>query len=225
MLSSQCFQPMQHKPLPDVRKYALINGRENDFMTVAKPEGIDIYIRNGQIFDFNHNELKSQYLKFHFEKLLKTTVNMQMIAVGVLVNNNTTSLLAHRYSLYTPSKAAYDGLKFLVYDVMFPVFNADHDYKWRYDIADKTVGILPNCATLSFTSIKKEIDLNHFIRDTFEANVASTIIAYRTDGTLNYFGMMRTQCHTQYKQNNVTADISNVLCQQQSNVQMVKSMN
>lgn len=182
MINSQIFQPMQHKPLPDIRKYAVLNSHGVDFMTVAKPRGLDVYIRNGQIFDFNHNELRNQHLKFHFEKLLQTSVNMQMLIVGVLVCNNTPSMLAHRYSLYAPSKVPFDDLKFLAYDIRFPVFNADHDYKWRYDIADKTVGPLPNCEVLSFITVKDNIDLQNFVRDTFEEDVSSEIISFREDG-------------------------------------------
>lgn len=182
MLNSQYFQPMQHKALPDVRKYALLSNSGADFYTVVKPQGIDVYIRNGQIFDFNHNELQSQYLKFQFERLLQTSINMQMIIVGVLVSDNSQSMLAHRYTIYMPSKAVYEGIKFLVYDIHFPVFNVDHDYKWRYDIAKHAIGTLPNCEILDNNIIKDEFQLQNITKDVFEKDINAEIIVYRTNG-------------------------------------------
>ena len=182
MQNSQYFQPMQHKPLTDIRKYAIIARQGAEYMTLAKPAGIDVFIRNGQIFDFNQKELTNQYLKFHFEKLLQTSINMQMLIIGVLVTDNTENMLSHRYPLYSPSKASFDTMKFLVYDIRFPVFNAEHDYRWRYDIADKVVGRLPNCEILAFTTVKNETDLNNVVRDTFETDVSAEVISYRADG-------------------------------------------
>lgn len=182
MLNSHYFQPMQHKPLPDIRKYDLLDIYPGEFMTLAKPTGIDVYIQRGKIYDFNHNELKNQSLLFHFEKLLQTSINLQVVVIGILICDVVAGMLAHRYSLYSPNKLFFEGTKILVYDLTFPVFNIDHDYKWRYDILEKTIGILPNCETLKITITKGSIDLRNFVRDTFELNVSSEILVYRTDG-------------------------------------------
>ena len=182
MKNSQYFNPMQHRLLTDIRKYSLLTSLKTEFYTFVKPEGIDVFIKNGQIFDLNQRELHNNYLKFHFEKLLDFSRVQKAVVIGVLVSTNTNTMLAHRYSLYSPSKAIFEGLKFLTYDVIFPVFDADHIFKWRYSIADKAVGIFPNCETLSRTLIKNEHELGNIVRDAFETDVSSSVLIYDTEG-------------------------------------------
>jgi len=182
MLNSQYFQPMQHKPLPDIRKYSLLTDRKSTFYAIIKPEGMNIYINNGQIFDFNHNELQNHYLKFHFEKLLKISENMKMTIVGVLTSPNVSTLMKHRHTLYNKTKSAFTDLRFVAYDCIFPVFNADHVYMWRYDIISKVLDGAPHCTTATKHDVSNEIELRDFVREVFSIDVTASIIVYDTEG-------------------------------------------
>jgi len=172
---------MQHKPLADIRKYALITDSNAEFYAVVKPEGLDVYINDGKIYDFNHNELKNQYLKFHFEKLLATSINMKMTAMGTLTAPNILNLLKHKHTLYEPTRSTFPDIIFNCQDVIFPVFDAEHVYKWRYTIVDKVVGVLPNCRAATYVPVKNEIDLRKFVTECFTIDTSASVVVYRTD--------------------------------------------
>jgi hypothetical protein len=182
MLNSQYFLPMEHKPLPDIRKYALLTNQHCEFYGIVKPEGIDVYINNGQMFDLYHNEVKNDYLKFHFEKLLKTSSDQKMTIVGTLTSTNILTLLRYKSTLFGKTKSPFDNIKFVVHDIIFPVFNADHDYRWRYDIAKKVIGVLPNCSTASKVEIKDQWDLNKLVVELFSINSGASVLVFKADG-------------------------------------------
>lgn len=184
MLNSKYFQPMQHRPLPDIRKYALLTNQKSEFYAIIKPEGVDVFINDGKIYDFRGNALQNQYLQFHFEKLLKTSIDMKMTIVGTLVSpNGSLSIRKYRHTLYGKTKSTFTDAKFVVYDVVFPVFNVDHVYKLRYDIADKVVGILPNCATASKVIVKDGFGLQKIVTELFSIDTGSSIIVYKSNGS------------------------------------------
>jgi hypothetical protein len=182
MPNSQYFQPMVHRPLPDIRKYALLSNRQAEFLAVIKPEGIDIYVNNGKLYDFYHNEIQNQYLQFHFEKLLQTSINMQATIIGTLVGKDSLKLKRYRHTIYNKTKSQVTEVKFFVYDIIFPVFNIDHVYKMRYDIADKVIGILPNCQTCNIQTIKDEYELQKVVGSIFSIDAASSILVYDKEG-------------------------------------------
>jgi len=182
MLNSQYFQPMVHRPLPDIRRYSLLTNQHSEFYAIVKPAGVDVYINDGKIYDLQHNELENQYLKFHFEKLLKVSVDNKMTAVGTLSSPSLLSLLRSRHTLYGKTRSAITDIKFIVYDVVFPVFNSEHVYKWRYDIAAKVIGTLSNCAIAHMEIVKDEHDLMKTVHDLFAIDTGASIIAYKSDG-------------------------------------------
>lgn len=181
MLNSLYFQPMQHKALTDIRKYALLSDRGAKYYAVVKPEGIDVYINKGKLYDLNHNELQNQYLKFHFEKLLKVSVDMQMTIMGTITSPNILQLLKHRSTLFTESRSPFVDLTFVGYDTIFPVFDAEHVYQWRYSIVEKVVAVLPHCKVATKTEIKDEVELRRFVLEVFTIDVNATILVYRMD--------------------------------------------
>lgn len=182
MPNSQIFQPMVHRPLPDIRKFALLSNRNIEFYAVIKPEGIDVFINNGKMYDFNNNEIINPYVLFHFEKLLQTTINIRANVIGVLVSKDSRQLKKHRQTLYNKQQSKLLDLKFFVYDLVFPVFNIDHVYKWRHDIASKVIGTLSNCQTCSVQTIKDEIELQKVVTEIFSIDTATSIVVYDKEG-------------------------------------------
>lgn len=182
MQNSQIFQPMQPKVLPDIRKYALLTNDRDEYYALIKPDGIDVYVNKGHMFDFNHNEITNPYIRFHFEKLLQTSVNMGMAIVGVLVTRNITYLKRNQHRLYQSNGRAFEASELLAYDVHFPTFNADHDYMWRFDIVNKAVAVLPHCKALKATIFKTDIELQHIVRDAFSIDISASVLVYRKDG-------------------------------------------
>lgn len=173
---------MVHRPLPDIRKYALLTTSSAEFLAVIKPEGIDVYVNNGKMYDFNHNEIKNQYLQFHFERLLQTSINMKATIVGVLVGRDSLMLKRYRHTIYGQTKSKITDVKFFVYDIIFPVFNVDHVYKWRYDIAAKVIGELANCQACSIQTVQDEQDLNKIVREIFTIDTGASVIVYDKEG-------------------------------------------
>lgn len=182
MPNSQYFQPMVHRPLPDIRKYALLTNRNAEFFAVIKPEGIDVFVNNGKMYDFNYNEIQNTYLQFHFEKLLQTSVNMKATIVGILVGRDSLKLKRYRHTIYNKTRSQVTDVKFFVYDIIFPVFNIDHTYKLRYDIASKVVGGLPCCQACSVQTIQDEQDLNKVVRELFSIDTGASVIVYDKEG-------------------------------------------
>lgn len=182
MPNSRYFQPMVHRPLPDIRKYALLTNSSAEFLAVIKPEGIDVFVNDGKMYDFNYNEIKNQYLQFHFEKLLQTSINMKATIVGVLVGRDSLTLKRYRHTIYGQTKSKVTDVKFFVYDIVFPVFNVDHVYKWRYDIASKVVGELANCQACSIQTVQDEQDLNKVVRELFTIDTGASVIVYDKEG-------------------------------------------
>lgn len=182
MPNSRHFQPMVHRSLPDIRKYALLSNQSTEFIAVIKPDGIDVFVNDGKLYDFNYNELKNQYLQFHFEKLLQTSINMKATIVGILVGPDSLTLKKYRNTLYNPTKSKITDIKFFVYDIVFPVFDVDHVYKWRYDIASKVVGELSNCQACSIQTVRNEQDLNKVVRELFSIDTGASVIVYDKEG-------------------------------------------
>jgi hypothetical protein len=188
MKNSKYFQPMEHRPLPDIRKYALLTNQQSEFYAVVKPIGLDVFINDGKIYDFYHNEIQNQYLKFHFEKLLKTTIDMKMTVVGVLASpNSSLNVLRYRQTLYGATRSSsFSDVVFVAYDVIFPIFNIDHDYKLRYDIVEKVISILPNCKAAMTSTVTNEQQLQKFVKEVFIIDTAATILVFKKDGNYVY---------------------------------------
>ena len=182
MPNSRYFQPMVHRPLPDIRKYALLSNQSAEFLAVIKPEGIDVFVNNGKLYDFNYNEIKNQYLQFHFERLLQTSINMKATIVGSLVGKNSLELKKYRHTIYNATRSKITDVKFFVYDIVFPVFDVDHVYRWRYDIASKVIGELPNCQACSAQTIKDEHDLNRIVKEIFFIDTGASIVVFDKEG-------------------------------------------
>jgi hypothetical protein len=182
MPNSRYFQPMVHRPLPDIRKYVLLTNQNTEFFAVIKPEGIDVFVNDGKLYDFNQNEIKNQYLQFHFERLLQTSVNMKATIVGTLTAENTTMLKRYRHTIYNPTRSKITDVKFFVYDIVFPVFNVDHVYSMRFDVASKVIGELPNCQACSIQTVKNEHDLNEVVKDLFSINTGASVLVYDKEG-------------------------------------------
>lgn len=183
MKSSEYFQPMHHRPLLDIRKYSLITDQKSEFYAVVKPSGLDVYVANGVMYDFYHNPIQNIDLNFSFEKLKLTSINLKALVLGVLVSpNDSFDILKYKASLFLKSRSTFTKVHFIVYDIIFPVFNVDHDYKMRYDIADKTIGVLPNCVTATKIDIKNGDDLLTQTNMLFSIDTAASLLVYRTDG-------------------------------------------
>ena len=182
MPNSHYFQPMVHRPLPDIRKYALLSNKRTEYYAVIKPEGIDVYINDGKMYDFYGNPVENQYINFFFEKLLQTSINLKATIIGVLVCKDSLRLKRHKNTLFNKTQSKITDVKFFVYDIVFPVFNVDHTYTWRYDIASKVIGDLPNCQTTSVETIKDETGLNKIVREIFTIDTAASIIVYDKEG-------------------------------------------
>jgi hypothetical protein len=173
---------MKHRPLPDIRKYALITNQKSEFYAIVKPEGLDVYVNDGKFFDFNHNELQNQFLQFHFEDVLKTSRDQRMTIIGTLTAPNILDVKRYKGTLYGKTRSQFPTLKFVVYDSVFPTFNSDHIFKWRYDIADKVIGKLPNCLTAHKDVITNDRELHEVVKSLFAINTGASVLVYKTDG-------------------------------------------
>lgn len=182
MQNSKYFQPMVHRPLPDVRKYALITNQKGEFYAVVRPAGVDVYVLDGEMFDFYHNPIQNQYLKFHFEALLKVSKNMKMAIIGTLTSTNILDLMRHRHTLYGKTRSAFTDVLFVAYDIHFPVFNVDHIYKWRHSIVEKAIATQANCKLATAVIIKDEYELQKFVSEVFVLGTDTQIIVYKSDG-------------------------------------------
>lgn len=182
MLNSRYFQPMVHRPLPDIRKYALLTDQKSEFYAVYKPEGLDVFINDGKFYDFNYNELTNNYLKFHFEKVLKTSIDNKMTILGVLTSSNILHLKRNQHTLYNPQSTTITNMTLVIYDAVFPVFNSDHVYRWRYDIAEKVLGKHSNCRIASKTVITNGDELNREVLSLFSIDTGASMLVYKTEG-------------------------------------------
>jgi len=141
-----------------------------------------VYVNGGKMYDFNHNEIQNQYLNFSFEGLLQTSINISATIVGVLVGKDSLKLKRYKHTVYNKTRSQITDVKFFVYDLIFPVFNADHVYKWRYDIASKVVGTLPNCQAVSVQTIKDELGLRKVVNEIFSIDISASILVYDKEG-------------------------------------------
>lgn len=183
MLNSHYFQPMQHKPLPDIRKYALVSEHKDELYAIVKPVGLDVYVNSGHFYDTNQNRLNNKFLYFQFSKLLETTNNTKMTVQGTLVSSNALLLEQKKMLLYSQTNSIpFSDLTFVIYDSYFPVFNIDHVFRLRYDIAAKVVGHLSHCCIAPITKIKDQFALENFVKDMFLIDAGVSIILYRSEG-------------------------------------------
>ena len=186
MKSLQYFQPMQHKPLKAISNYALATDKPGaEHMVIVKPTGLDVYISAGRIFDFKQREICNTAVTFQLEKATQASLNTSGVYVGVLTSTD-------RYfekkipRLYDFKPVSYKDITFVVYDVVFPLFDADVDYRWRYDVAKKVVGIMTNCKPADVKVIRNSFELMKISADLLKEDISRTLIVYKANGKYIY---------------------------------------
>ena len=186
MRSLQYFLPMQHKPLKSISNYALATDKPGaEHMVIIKPKGLDVYISAGKIFDFKQREICNNAVLFNFEKAMEASKNTSGVYIGVLTSTD-------RYfekkipRLYDSKPVSYKDLTFIVYDVVFPLFDADVDYRWRYDVAKKVVGKMPSCLSADVKVIKNSLELMTVTASILKEDISNTIIVYKANGKFVY---------------------------------------
>jgi hypothetical protein len=182
MKSLQYFEPMEHKPLKSISNYALATDKKGaEHMVIIKPKGLDIYISNGQIFDFEQRELTNTFLRFTLENALNASEASKGVYVGVLCSTDTY-FEKKIPRLYDSKPVSFKDLFFVVYDVVFPLFEADVVFRWRYDVAAKVIGKLSNCLPAKTKVIRNSSELIKVVSETFKQDITTTMIVYKMEG-------------------------------------------
>jgi hypothetical protein len=169
MKSLQYFQPMVHVPLLKIDSIFRLAKPIDEYLIYRRPVGIDVYITGGKIYDFNHRELLNNTLRFNLEKALMTSMQTQGLYIGTLCCiAEPTKIIKYRPLLYMSDNLLPLSARFLVYDVIFPYFKVDNPFWCRYDIAKKTVGVMPGCSCMEIHSFKTFKELKYYVKDKFD---------------------------------------------------------
>lgn len=186
--SMQHFLPMLHKPLKSVSNYALATDKVGaEHMVVVKPQGLDVYIAAGQIYDFQRRELTNSVLRFELSKVLEATASTKSACIGVL-SSDDPYFFKKIPRLYDSKPVSFKNLLFTIYDMVFPVFDFDAEYFWRYDSSEKVIGKLPNCTTATVKTIKNSFELTKIASELMSEDITRTLIVYNTKGKYIYGG-------------------------------------
>ena len=186
MKSLQYFKPMEHKPLRSISNYALATDKLGaEYMVITKPKGLDVYISAGKIFDFKQREIHNNAVLFNFEKVMEASKNTQGVYIGVLTS---TDIFFEKKipRLYDSKPVNYTDLTFIVYDVVFPLFDSDVDYRWRYSVAEKLVGKFPACKEADIKVVKNSLELEEITARIMKEDISRTIIVYKADSKFIY---------------------------------------
>ena len=186
MRSLQYFLPMQHKPLKSIGNYALATDKTGaEHMVIIKPKGLDVYISAGKMFDFKQRELCNTAVLFNFEKVIESSQNTKGVYLGTLVSTD-----AHFFKkiprLYDHKPVSFSDMVFIVYDVVFPLFDSDVDFRWRYDVAKKLVGVLPSCQVADIKVVRNSLELMKVTASIMKEDISTTILVFRADGKFVY---------------------------------------
>jgi hypothetical protein len=187
MSSIQYFQPMVHVPLTKIDNVSYLSKPMNEYLVYPKPVGIDVYMVNGKIYDFNHREMINQTLLFTFEKILTTTRQMQSLFIGTLCSIvEPTKIIKHSPLLYMDTNSLPPTVRYIVYDVVFPYFNKVMNPFWiRNDIVRKTLEKTPHCSVLDVHKFETGVDFRNYIKEKFNVDRHASFILFDKEGQYN----------------------------------------
>jgi len=177
---------MEHKPLRSISNYALATDKPGaEHMVIVKPKGLDVYISAGKMFDFQQRQLTNNALLFNFEKVLNASESTKGVYIGVLTS--TDAYFEKKIPrLYDSKPVSFKDIDFVVYDVIFPLFDSDVDYRWRYDVALKLVGKMPCCVAADMKVIRNSMELLKVTAEIMKENISNTILIYKANGKFVY---------------------------------------
>lgn len=183
MRSLQYFQPMVHSPMIKLDDVYRLTKPAKNYLVYKKPIGIDVYIVNGKIFDFNNKEIVNNSLKFELEKVLNTSVSTQSLVTGVLTLVGSPSDI-FRYSpiLYSNTANCPSSIKLIVHDIIFPYFSINNSFTLRTDIVKKVFGSLPNCVYMDLTNMDTFLDFKKLIKEDFNLSKYKSLLIFDKDG-------------------------------------------
>jgi hypothetical protein len=142
-----------------------------------------VYIIGGKVFDYNHKELVNKTLLFTLEKVLLTSVQMQGLFLGTLSTiTEPTKILKYRTTLYTNDNYLPMSVRFLIYDVIFPYFKVDNNFKVRNDIARKAVGCHQGCTGLELFEVKNIDEFKEAIKSKFRTDRHESFLVFDKEG-------------------------------------------
>lgn len=195
MKSLRFFQPMQHVPLRKMENVSRLTKPWSEYLVYPKPIGIDVYMVNGKIYDFDHRELINRTLAFEFEKVMESARMMQGLCIGTLCTIvNPTKIFKHRSVLYEDTNLLPMNIRFAVYDIIFPYFSAENPFYVRNDIVAKTIGGLPNCTTLEMLKFKNTDEFRIYLKEHFNVNKHESFILFDKSGS--YYAGTRQLTYT-----------------------------
>jgi hypothetical protein len=184
--SMRHFLPMLHKPLKSISNYALATDKIGaEHMVVVKPQGLDVYIADGRIYDFQQREITNNVVLFELAKVLEASVNTKSACLGVL-SSEDLYFYKKLPRLYDSKPVSFKNLLFTVYDMIFPFFDFEADYFHRYDVASKVIGKLTNCEPATIKVVKNSFELTQIASELMTEDITRTLIVYNTKGKYIY---------------------------------------
>lgn len=184
--SMQHFLPMLHKPLKSISNYALATDKVGaEHMVVVKPQGLDVYIAAGRIYDFQQREITNDIIRFELAKALEASESTKSACLGVL-SSDDIYFFKKLPRLYDSKPVSFKNLTFTVYDVVFPLFDFEADYHIRYDVAEKVIGKLPNCKPAIMKVVRNSVELTKIASELMTEDITRTLIVYNSKGRYIY---------------------------------------
>jgi hypothetical protein len=178
---------MKHVPLLKIESVERLSKPIEEYLVYPKPVGIDVYMWDGKIYDFNHKEMINRTLLFQYEKILEENGRMQGLLIGTLCSIvEPSQIFKTSPLLYQDTNRMPPTVRFFIYDIVFPNFNKVHNPFWiRNDIARKTIGNKPHCSAFDLHQFNTTKEFKSFIKEKFNVDRHESFILFDKNGLYN----------------------------------------
>lgn len=180
MKKFQLFQRMIPFRLKTINDYADLSAYRQR-IAVFKPIGVEVYITpDGNIFDFNGLEITNPSVRFKLSDIIDRVIKSQAMVFGFLTSEE--DILPQSRWLYIPNNHHdFSDIMFEGYDMIFPLFSVNFQYKLRLDQVKSIFEKSPSFKLIDYEFVPNFMEFNKLIYDKFNPYKISGIYIFDTN--------------------------------------------
>lgn len=181
MKRCQLFQRMIPFRLKTINDYSDLSSLRRR-IAVFKPIGMEVYITpERNIFDHNGNEIRNPSIHFQLESIFKRAESAKSMLFGVLTSTDETFMASRKWAYVFNYTHNFSDVKFECYDMIFPYFSANFNYKTRLDQAKTVFKGIANFETVDHEEIGDFASFNKLVYDKFNPYNIDKIYLFDTN--------------------------------------------
>lgn len=151
-------------------------------IAIFKPIGLEVYMTpEGNIFDFNGHEIRNPNIHFQLENVLKRLDSGKMMVFGVLTSTDENFMANKRWAYVFNNAHDFSDIRFECYDMIFPYFKVNFDYKTRLDQIKTVFKGISNFEVAGYEEVGNFTSFNKLVYDKMNPYQVDKIYLFDTN--------------------------------------------